>query len=177
MKRNMRQCKKSSDGTRIAKHQAVILLAVGLVLGTVFTFGVKYWNKGISVNETIKVTGTYQSYHIRSGYEGLVREKSGKEITVCFSDIENKFVDSSCNTDALREKLRSVTPGTKVEMLIHPNSPTIMEMRADGTEILSFEDASRAMASSSAGFMLLGLFLYAMAVYGGYLLLSGKCDK
>ena len=28
-----------------------------------------------------------------------------------------------------------------------------------------------------AGFMLLGLFLYAMAVYGGYPLLSGKCDK
>ena len=148
-----------------------------MIVGTVFTVGVKYWNKGISVNETVKVTGTYQSYHIRSGDEGLVREKSGKEITVCFSDIENKFVDSSCNTDALREKLRSVTPGTKVEMLIRPNSPTIIEMRADGTEILSFEDASRAMASSSAGFMLLGILMYAIAAYGGYLLFAGKYDK
>ncbi|MBQ7161777.1 MAG: hypothetical protein IJR90_08730 [Clostridia bacterium] len=173
-KANLRLRRSGFGGSGITKSNAVFLLIIGVVLGTVFTFGMKYWNMDVSEDETVKLTGTYQSYHIRSGAEGLVWEKSGKEITVCFSDIENKFVDSSCNTDALREKLSSITPGTKVDMLIHPNSPTIMELSVDGDVILSFEEVRKALKGSTTGFMLLGLLLYAEGAYAGYLLLTEK---
>ena len=47
--------KKSKKMTR---REAILLVVIGLIMGTVFTFGTKYWNAPITQNEAHQVNKT-----------------------------------------------------------------------------------------------------------------------
>ena len=49
----MKRTKKATKG------EAVFLLVAGLIIGTVFTFGVRYWNAPITEDEAQLVTGRF----------------------------------------------------------------------------------------------------------------------
>ncbi len=46
----------------IPKFGAIILIVVGLIMGTVFIFGMYYWEGSVPKSETIFVKATYASY-------------------------------------------------------------------------------------------------------------------
>ena len=52
----MKRTKKATKG------EAIFLLVAGLIIGTVFTFGVRYWNVPITEDEAQLVTATFSSY-------------------------------------------------------------------------------------------------------------------
>ena len=46
----------------ITKNQAIFFAIAGLILGTVLTFGVKYWNVPIKEEDAWHITATFSSY-------------------------------------------------------------------------------------------------------------------
>ena len=144
----------------MTKMEAWFLLIAGLFLGTVFTFGMQYWNAPVTQEDAIHATAVYSSY-TESRRDGHV-----KEIIVRFEDHEQLYIDGSCITEQMWDGLDTISPGMKVDLMIHPNSNTILDLRMEDSVVLKFEDTSEKLTSEAKGFAGLGIFLYILAAYG-----------
>ena len=152
----------------MTKMEAWFLLIAGLFLGTVFTFGMQYWNAPVARGDAIHATVVFSSY-TESRRDGHV-----KEIIVRFEDHEQLYIDGSCINEQVRNGLDTIAPGMKVDLLIHPNSNTILDFRMGNSVVLEFENTSEKLASEATGFGGLGLFLYILAAYGLFNLVFQK---
>ena len=147
----------------MTKSEAIFMLIAGLIMGTVFTFGMKYWNAPITQNETQQVTATFSS-----AKESL-RWGHVQEIIIHFDDHEQLYIDGVCIDNELCDLVSEITPGTVIEMMVHPNSNTILEMQVGTTKLLKFQDSVQKLTSEASGFMYLGIFCYITALIGvGY---------
>ncbi len=145
----------------MTKMEAWFLLIAGLFLGTVFTFGMQYWNAPVTQEDAIHATAVYSSY-TESRRDGHV-----KEIIVRFEDHEQLYIDGTSASKSLLDCIRSITPGTELELLIHPNSNTILDFRMGKTVLLEFETVAEKLENERRGFHALGLVMYTFAACGG----------
>ena len=140
---------------------AILFVAVGLLLGSIFIFGMHYWSAPLEREEAIEVEATIDSYLERKTIRG-----NSKGIRISFSDYEQQFIDTSCVTDDLRNDLKQLTKGEKLILLIHPNSATIWEIRTAEKTILSFAYTQNNLRKNNIGFGILGTFMYFGAAIG-----------
>lgn len=148
-----------------------VLVLVCFFLGTVMTFGMHHWEKDISRAESVPAEATYQSCKEKYGRSSLA------EILVQFSDLEQQAMDSAYASEALFEAINALEPGTKVSLLLHPNSAIILEFRVGDTVILDFEHATEALRREVVGFTMLGIFLYLIGLGFAVALLLPKSAK
>lgn len=148
-----------------------VLVLVCLFLGTVMTFGMHYWEKDISRAEAVPAEATYQSCREKYGRTSLA------EILVRFSDLEQQAVDSAYASEALFDEINALEPGTKVSLLLHPNSATILEFRVGDTVILDFEKSMQSLRREVVGFTVLGILLYLIGLGFAVALLLPKSVK
>lgn len=146
---------------RISRGEALFLVIIGLFMGTVFIFGNQYWNAEVAQKDMIRKEVTFTSYK-----ETFGKRHTTKGIYIYFSDCEQLYIDGVCVNDKLRTDLRSIKSGTKVTLMIHPNSDTILDMRVDGYVILEFNNVQDKLSTEKDGFFVLGLMLYVIAAYG-----------
>ncbi len=159
----MKKSKKMKTG------DAIFLLIAGLIMGTVFTFGMKYWNAPIKPDEAKHVTATFSSYK-ESKRRGHVQE-----IILRFDDHEQLYIDGVSINNKLRDAISEIEVGTTIEMMVHPNSNTILEMGVGTTKLLEFHDSVQKLTAEVSGFMYLGFFCYLMALIGaGYFVLPKR---
>ena len=140
--------------------QAILFLVIGAILGTVFTFGQQYWKAPIEREEAITVESGY-SYHTQR----LVRPDS-HAVSIHCSNGEIYSIDAHCVTYDILDFVHNLERGTTLEMLIHPNSDTILSLTVNGEEILNFDEVQDNLDSTNVGFLCLGLFMYVLAVCG-----------
>ena len=152
----------------MTKVEAWFLLIAGVFMGTVFTFGMQYWNAPVTQEDTIHTTAVFSSYAADR------REGHVKEIIVRFEDHEQLCIDGSCINEQVWDGLDTIAPGMEVELMIHPNSNTILDFRMGNSVVLEFENTSEILASEATGFFGLGLFLYILAAYGLFNLVFQK---
>ena len=165
--------------TKLDRYECILLVIVGLLLGTVYTVGMSYWNADIEPQETIAVTGAYQGYDIdyRRERNGGIRKRIA-EVDLQFNDHEELSIDGSCADDDLLAALDALQKGDTLDMLVHPNGgDTILSITAEGETILAFEDAMKRLSVERWGFFGLGVFCYVCAGLGAYCLLTGKYRK
>lgn len=149
--------------------EAIFLLIAGMIMGTVFTFGMKYWNAPITKDEVQQVTAIFSSAKEIYGRSGV------NEIIVRFEDHEQLFIDGSCINDEICDAINDIAPSTIVEMLVHPNSDSIVEMKVGTMKLLDFQDSIQKLSSEASGFMYIGVFCYIMALLGaGHFILLKK---
>ena len=149
--------KKSKKMTR---REAILLVVIGLIMGTVFTFGTKYWNAPITQNEAHQVNATFSSY------KEAKRRGRVQEIIMRFNDHEQLYIDGVCIDDELRDVVSKIEDGTLIKMMVHPNSNVILEMEVETIKILGFQDSINKLSAEAAAFMYLGIFCYVSAVIG-----------
>ena len=126
----------------MTRGEAWFLLITGLILGTVFTFGMQYWNAPITQEEAIHTTAIYESYATQ-------RERGRvKEIILRFEDHEQLYIDGVCISDELLDSIDNLAPSTELSMIVHPNSNTIMELHADNQMLLEFQNTSEKLCLS-----------------------------
>ena len=152
----------------MTKVEAWFLLIAGFIMGTVFTFGMQYWNAPVTKEESIHATAIYESYATQRE-QGRV-----KEIIVRFKDHEQLYIDGACINDMLLNSIDNLVPGIELSMIVHPKSNTIMELHADNQVLLEFQNTSEKLTGEATGFMGLGLFCYVLSVCGLISLLFRK---
>ena len=150
------------------KNQLILLIIIGLIMGTIFVFGFSYWNEEVDRNECI------QSYPIYESYK-LVRERTTvKEIIIHFSNDELMTIDGISINDELISEIEKLDNKSNLIVLHHPNSNTIMEMVANGKVLLDFDTTMTKLVKERNGFMAIGCFMYLFAIVSVFELLKIK---
>ena len=152
---------------RMSRSEAIVILVIGLLLGTVFTFGEQFWHAPVDRRELRYVDAAYQRYKYADGGRHI-------SMTLYFENEEPYDIAVECVNDELLQKLDAIAPGTVLHLGVHPNSNTLMEISDHGQPVLPFEQAAKRGALRARGFLLLGLFLYGGAAYALYALIRGK---
>ena len=144
---------------------AIFLLIAGLFLGSVFTFGMQYWNAEVTREDCTLIDTQFVSYkEIRQPK----RPMEIKEIAVDCVNNERYFIDGvSINSD-LRNSLSELSKHQKIYILIHPNSNTIVEFSTENGTILTFNETIHKLGGEATGFLFLGLFMYFCSLVGLY---------
>ena len=144
---------------------AIFLLIAGLFLGSVFTFGMQYWDSEVTREDCTLIDTQFVSYkEIRQPK----RPMEIKEIAVDCVNNERYFIDGvSINSD-LRNALSELSKHQKICILIHPNSNTIVEFSTENGTILTFNETIHKLGGEATGFLFLGLFMYFCSLVGLY---------
>lgn len=138
----------------------IFFIVFGLLIGNVFVIGTWYWGCVIDENEAISVSTSFDSYEVR------YRKAAVSEICVTFRDHEALFIDGACVTSEIENVLDTLKGGDKVDLLLHPNSNDIWQMKRGEDTILSFEDSKNQMLYDNIGFSVIGSFGYFCAALG-----------
>ena len=134
----------------------IFFVAAGIIIGNIFV--IRTWHEGklIGKNEAISVSATFDSYTLHHSPKGSLNE-----VGIYFSDYEKLYMDGACFNIDVESALDTLQSGDKIELLLHPNSNYIWEMKCDKTVILSFEDAKTRIRSDNIAFSaILGTFGY-----------------
>ena len=144
---------------------AVFMLAIGILMGSIFTFGMQYWNSEVTREECTLIDTQFVTYkEIRQQKRPMII----KEIAVDCANDERYFIDGvSINSD-LRNSLSELSQLQEIHLLIHPNSNTIVEFSTENATILTFDETIRKLGEEATGFLLLGLFMSLCALVGVY---------
>ena len=154
------------------RERAVFLLAVGLILGTVFVFLTGYSNAPITKDQAVFAAPHFESYEISYGkYRRVV------EVVIRFADHEQASVDGSQANHDFMEKIGQISPGTQVEMLLHPHSDTVLELMHGEECLVSYEYAIREVETERRIGMYVGIFMYLLALVGAAKLLELRRNK
>lgn len=144
---------------------ALFCLITGLLLGSVFTFGMQYWNAEVTQKDCVEINTYFVSYkEIRQ----TKRPMEIKEIAVDCANCERYFIDGVSINSNLRNTLSELSEEQKIRLLIHPNSNTIVEFTTENSQILVFDETISQLGGESTGFLFLGLFMYFCALIGLY---------
>ena len=79
---------------------AIVLLLVGIFIGSVFIFGQQYWHREIQKEEAIEVSASFRSFRVVYGRHDVLRE-----VKINFEDHEPYYIDKPCVTEELLEAI------------------------------------------------------------------------
>ena len=151
---------------------AVMLLVVGLILGSIFVFGSQYWGEPIQREDATEVSAIYEAYEINPG---KIRKHHIKQIEITLTDHSSVYIDGACVSEDVKDGIKALPEGAKLDMLVHPNSDTIWELKHGDKTILSFEESQKDIKNENVGFIILGIFMYFCAAIGlGSLLIKWR---
>lgn len=158
------------------RFECILLLIAGLLMGTVFTVGMSYWNAAVDPEEAIAVTATYDGYEIHYGRGKRSSHRNNiNTVDLLFANHERLTIDSSCINADLLDRVYSLQKGDTLDMLVHPNGgDTLLSITADGKTILAYEDAMKMLSVERWGFFALGLFCYLGAGISAHYLIKRK---
>ena len=141
------------------------LIVVGLLLGTVFTFGQQFWSATVTRNECTVVKTTFVDYEYDRG-----SRRRGKSLSVDCGDGERYWFDSASIYYSLMDELDAIVPGEEITLLLHPNSDVILELATEDKVILSFEESMEDVAGERTFFFYMGILMYGSSLYGVYVM-------
>lgn len=142
---------------------AVMLLVVGLILGSIFIFGSQYWGEPIQREDAIEISAIYEAYEINPG---KIRKHHIKQIEIILTDHSSVYIDGACVSEDVKDGIKALPQGAKLDMLVHPNSDTVWELKHGDKTILSFEESQKDIKNENVGFIILGIFMYFCAAIG-----------
>ena len=150
--------------------QAIFLLVAGLLMGTVFTVLMHHTQGPVTMEEARPVSAVMED--VRGSYTRRYRLGTRlQQILIRFEDYEQLSIDSVISTEALLNQLSGYEPGTTFDMLVHPNSSTILALSIDGEEIINFDDAMAKLNRETTAFFWMGVCLYILAAFGAYVVI------
>lgn len=147
---------------------AIPLFIIGLFLGSIFTFGMYYWNAEIAREECAEIHTGFIAYSDIRSYKHPARTK---EIMIACANNANYDIDGVSITSSLLDKLSMLDEHEQITLLIHPNSNTILEFSTETETIIRFEDTIEKLGKEKIGFLFLGLFMYFCAGLSLYYIL------
>ena len=149
----------------IPLNLSIVMLLIGILLGSVFTFGMQYWNAKTTREACTVVKTQFLSYDEIWHAKPTI---SIAEIAVDCADGNRYFIDGVSINDELRNQLSLISKNESITLLIHPNSNTIVEFSSSHGLLLTFEETINKLDGEATGFIFLGIFMYFCALVGLY---------
>lgn len=146
------------DGGGYLKGALILLICAILFMATVFVLQPAN-NRIVSESEAISVVATYSDWKPIYG-----RRYDIRGIDLEFDDYEELTVDGSCSNSDLIKKVESVPSGTKMHLLVHPQSDNVLQIDVNGDMLLEFSDAQNRIWRESVAFAAMGLVMYGIAI-------------
>lgn len=147
---------------------ALFIAIVGLFFGTVMAVPTRIVTREESVPVTAALSGV--EANLRSVRRGSLRKKL-HTITVFFEDHDRLHVGRGNANEALLAELSALPTGTVLDMLVQPDSTTILSMCAGEQELIRFEDTVSRLERSNATGAFVSIPFFAMGGYGLWSLL------
>ena len=146
----------------MAKLNTLILgtICLFLLVGTVFTFGMQFWNAPIAEDEAIHETLSFSSYQIQ------YNRTSPKQIIIRWEAYRQLEIDGVSITQELIDYIRSLNRGDELSVIFHPNSGVILEMHHGDRMLLGFDDTMHKLRREATGFLVMGIFMYGVCIAG-----------
>ena len=141
---------------------SLILAIVGLVLGTVFSFGMWYWDEMVDRDEAVSSTAKFEEYEVHSE----LKNGSTKWIEVRFSDRDPIEIYTTFVSDEFEEAFKDLYIGEEVHIIQHPETGEVLDMRTDEVVLLDFDEVKTDSLIENAGFTVLAIFAYASGGVG-----------
>lgn len=148
--------------SEISQDRAIFLLLAGLFLGTIFTFGMRYWHAPVSREDCTQVNTEFVSYRERT------RRGSIQLIYIDCANGQRYELDGACISQPVLDGVENLQPQETITLLIHPNSDTIMEFSSESGTLMEFDDVAQRVAGDTLLFTVLGILMYATALGGLY---------
>lgn len=142
-------------------YEAVFLLIIGTVLGTVFIFGMSTFREPVKRSDCEKIKTEFIDY------KKIYKRGKVKKIFIECADNEQYFIHYYLIDNELIEDLSELEANEKITLLVHPNRNLIVEFSA-GKKIIRFDEAVNSLKKNDKGFLYLGLFMYFCAAFGLY---------
>jgi len=138
--------------------EALFLLAVGLTAGSLFLYMGIFKSEPIDIGDTVCVQASYAGYELH----GSGRQSTITEICLFFADHGELSI---CGGDLsyMVDYVINVPVGTVFDMRVNPDSGEVLELTADGSLVMPFDDNAD---SGLAGNMLMAGICYIMAAFG-----------
>lgn len=127
-----------------------------LIVGSVFVFGMRYWNAQVERDDCEVVTVQLESIEkVRGSYSHL------RYVKIKCTNGSSYNIEDSCMSSSLLSALESLPEGTQLTLTLHPNSEgKVLDLSADGILLLDFDTAVSKLGKNATAFSYLGLFTY-----------------
>lgn len=153
---------------------AIALLIVGIFLGSIFSFGMQYWNKEVTREECSKIETQFWGYQkIRR----LKRPATIHEIAINCANGDRYYIDGVSIDSELIENISKLVYGENVTLFIHPNHNVVVELSTNSGIILPFSETIDKLGREATGFLFLGLFMYFCSLVGLYYVVWHGIEK
>lgn len=142
--------------TMSLQKQLFVAIA-SLIVGSVFVFGMRYWNAQVERDDCEVVTTQLESIE-------KVRGSSSSDLSSVNLKCTNGssyYIKGVCVSRSLLSALESLPEGTQLTLTLHPNSDgKVLELSVDGILLLDFDTAVSMLSKNSTAFSYIGLFMY-----------------
>lgn len=138
--------------TLLDSPKAMIVISVlAFLMGIAFIWQRTLYNP-VEKNECIKYSGAYMEYY------------HDDNVGIVFSNDDVYCIESSCVSGDLLEEMDNLEQGQGLQLLIHPDNDSIVELRAGGKEILDFYESQESMRKESNAFAVFGVIIEILGI-------------
>ncbi len=125
----------------------LLLMLLSMIFGLLF-LNELFLNPVIDRQQAICTSGIYLKHEV-------VAPPRLRDVNLYFQDLPKQKVDGCC-TSELTSILPSVSRGTQMELLIHPKSKLVLEIKTTQQTLLNFDDAIIRIRTEAVLFAALG---------------------
>ncbi len=148
----------------------VIAGIFAILLGFCIVFFTPLGKQPIPLEEAVAYEGEFEKFRESKNYS-----------TIYFTDGTEYDVYPHTLPGEFRDSMETLERGTKLYLLINPNTSYAVEVRTDNKELLNFESSQKEMADDQKGYVFIGGFLVLAGVlfivYGIFLARHRKTEK
>ena len=149
----------------------VFLLIAGLWIGTVCSL-MPWINQPTPREDTVpmsvtmqKVEGEYKKRRHGGFKLRDIHIYCADEEEIYIPDFERLYISDVIASEPLLDKLEAYPAGTVFDVRLEPDSKSILALSVDGTDILTYEAACRAITVNNRLLIIVGVFMLVVAGY------------
>jgi len=131
----------------------IVFSIVSILVGIIFIIS-QNANTPVTREEALSYSGILEKYVTGKNYR-----------TIVFNDGSTYDVYPHTEGYEFDEMMESLSRGTKLHLLVNPNSGYVAEIRTDSSELLNFDTSQRNIAAYDDGYVYIGIFMCACGAF------------
>ena len=142
-----------ADAVLESKKGAIIVGIRAIIFGVFFALTTCI-NDPITRSEAVAYSGEFREYEASRNYRAII-----------FADGSSYEVYPHTETEEFADTMGTLPKGTKLYLLVNPNSGYVVEIRAGSRELLNFEESQAAIDAYDNGYIGIGVFVCFAGVF------------